>query len=143
MAKYIRPTRKTKYHIDFDWWEKNSRNLRRYLLEHACEECRNLAESDTEKTLVDWVDPETGEVFTIDRLWYDVYAMCVENHDYLDKNLPLTSLIFRLFISNNNKPLTSVEIHQGIGKKSAGVILKMLSGQTIYKGIRPVFYSTL
>ncbi len=36
----FRPTVDTKFHIDYDWWETNSRNFRLYLRDQLCDECR-------------------------------------------------------------------------------------------------------
>ena len=135
MRRYIKPTLRTKYHIDFDWWQKKGQNLRRYLLEHACEECYALVKSDTEIATIDWIDPGTAEVFTVDGIWHVIHNACREEPEYLDPNLPVTSLIFRLFIVNNNTPLTPVEIHHQIKNKGAELILRILSGHRVYKGI--------
>lgn len=87
---------------------------------------------------MDWVDPETGQVFTIDQLWYTLQTQCSQKPDFLPEQLPLTASIFRLFIANNNTPLTPVEIHQYLHKKDARTILRTIGGRTIYQGIRPV-----
>jgi len=46
--------------------------------------------------------------------------------------------IFRVFLANGNEPLSSVELHQILGRRSPEVILRTLAGRKIYKGIRPV-----
>jgi len=61
MAKYVKPTKTTKFHIDFNWWEQTGRSLRSYLLEHLCDDYRDLTESDSEPKMIDWVDPNTGQ----------------------------------------------------------------------------------
>jgi hypothetical protein len=138
MAKYIKPTLKTKFHIDFIWWQKQGRNFRRYLLEHVCNECKDIVEAEPEGQTIDWVDPETAQVFTIDWLWYIIHTNCSQQPDFIPPELPLVASVFRLFIANNNTPLTPVEIHQELQKKDATIILRTLGGRTVYKGIRPV-----
>lgn len=138
MAKYVKPTLKTKYHIDFNWWAQEGRSLHRALLDQLCDECRATVGADPEIKTMDWIDPETGQVFTIDQLWYTLQTQCSQKPDFLAEQLPLTASIFRLFIANNNTPLTPVEIHQYLHKKDARTILRTIGGRTIYRGIRPV-----
>ena len=37
----FRPTVDTKFHIDYDWWEKSGKNFRLYLRDQLCDECRD------------------------------------------------------------------------------------------------------
>ena len=138
MTKYLKPTLKTKYHINFGWWQQSGRNLRSFLIEHACAECRDMIENDPSERLMDWVDADTAEVFQIDQLWHVLHQHCGQDPDYIADYLPLTSAIFRLFIINNNTPLTPAEIHQHLHRKDPRVILRTLYGRTIYKGLSPV-----
>lgn len=139
MAKYIKPTLKTKYHIDFDWWGQEERNFHRTLIDQLCNECRSALEADPEVRTMDWIDPETAQVFTIDQLWHVLRTECGRKSDFITEQLPLTASIFRLFIANNNTPLTAVEIHQQLRKRTARTILRTISGRRIYNGIRPVY----
>lgn len=107
-------------------------------MEHACPECREKFEAEPEAKPVDWIDPETGQVFSIDSLWYDIHAHCSQTSSFLDENLALTAAVFRLFLANNNTPLTPVEMHQQLQKKDARTILRTIGGHKVYKGIRPV-----
>ena len=138
MTKYIKPTLKTKFHIDFNWWEENSRGFRRALFDQLCDECRATVEADPEVRMIDWVDPETAQVYTIDQLWHILRTQCAPKPDFLAEDLPLTTAVFRLFIANDNKPLTAAEIHQQLHRKSSRMILRTIGGKKIYKGIRPV-----
>lgn len=139
MAKYIKPTLKTKYHIDFNWWQKPGKNFHRYLMGHACEDVRALVAENPEVQVMDWVDPETGQVFIIDQLWHHLQTDCVPSPEFIPETLALTESIVRLFIANDNTPLTPVEIAQALGgKKDARTILRTIGGKRIYEGIRPV-----
>ena len=138
MAKYVKPTLGTKFHIDFDWWQKKGQNLRAYLQSHACQEALDpFANYDPEQTF-DWIDPDTGEVFQINLLWYFLHKHCRQQPDFIDQLTPLTTAIFRAFIVNNNTPLSPVEIYQEIHKKTPEVILRTIGGHQVYQGIRPV-----
>ncbi len=137
MAKYIKPTLETKFHIDFSWWQAKGQNLRAYLQSHTCDACRDLAKN-SEPEMFDWVSPQTGEVFQIDILWHIIQTHCSQDHTYIDNRIPLTSAIFRTFIANNNTPLSSLELHERLPKKSADLILNTIGKRQVYKGIKPV-----
>lgn len=136
MAKFVRPTIDTKFYIDFSWWQQKGQNLRAFLLSNACPDCQRLAE-DTQDQTFDWINPETGEVHEIDVLWHIVHTHCQHDPNFVDHRIPLTSAVFRIFILNDNTPLSPVELHQQIRKKSPDLILKTIGGRQIYKGIKP------
>ena len=136
MAKYIKPTLQTKYHIDFAWWQKAAQKLRSHLRGHVCEECQALL--DTEPELFDWVHPETAEVFQIDKLWHCLYTKCAQDPDFIDHRTPLMTAIFRVFIAGNNTPLTPVELYSKLQRKSPELIMKTIGGRKVYQGIRPM-----
>ena len=52
--------------------------------------------------------------------------------------MPLTAAVFRAFVANDNAPLTPIELHQILGRKSANLILGTISGGQVYQGIKPV-----
>jgi hypothetical protein len=135
MAKYVKPTLDTKFHIDFAWWQKQRQSLGAYLQSHLCSEARaQLQDAQT----FDWVNAETGEVFQLDLLWYTIQAYCSQQANFIDENMPLTRSIFRLFIANDNTPLTPIEIHAKLQKKTPELILRTIGGHQVYDGIRPV-----
>ena len=43
--KLVRPTLDTLFYIDYDWWEREGRELRVYLRSHLCSENRAVFES--------------------------------------------------------------------------------------------------
>ncbi|MCB0193140.1 MAG: hypothetical protein KDJ65_14445 [Anaerolineae bacterium] len=138
MAKFVRPTIDTKFYIDFSWWQQKGQNLRAFLLSHAnaCPDCQRWAEDAQDKTF-DWISPETGEVYEIDMLWHVIRTYCKDDPNFLDNRIPLTTAIFRVFILNNNTPISPAELHQQIPKKSADMILRTIGRRQIYKGIKP------
>ncbi len=138
MAKYIKPTLDTKFHIDFHWWQKKGQNLKLQLHSQACPECQDrYPESET----FDWVDPETAEVFQIDLIWHCIHTVCGQKPDYIDDRTPLTTAIFRIFIAHDNKPMTPIELHERLQRKSPEMILKTIGGRAVYQGIRPMVTS--
>ena len=141
MAKYVKPILDTKFHIDFSWWQKKGQNLRAHLESHICEECKDSLHGPDQDEVIDWVDPDTGEVFQINMLWYIICTHCSQDPSFIDERTPLTTAIFRVFIANNNTPLTPTEIHQVLQKKTPELILRTIGGRQVYQGIRAVVAS--
>ena len=138
MPKYIKPTLRTKFHIDFNWWDDGKQNLHQALIDQLCEEIKASIEADPDIKTLDWIDPETAQVYSVDQLWHVVRAQCSHKPDFLTDELPLVTAIFRLFIKNNNAPLTPSEIHQHLQRKSSQLILRTIGGRKTYLGIRTV-----
>jgi hypothetical protein len=138
MARWIKPNLETKFHIDFDWWERKGRDLRIYLQSHLCSDCKVIYTNHRGSEEVDWIDPDTAEVARVDALWQSLRTHCSQRPDFIDENTPLTDAVFRVFLANGNTPLSAIELHEILGRHTAGTILRTLGGRKIYKGIRPV-----
>jgi hypothetical protein len=134
-GRRVKPTIDTKFHVDYDWWVRQDRELRIYLISHLLPEQRAyFAEHyGTEET--DWVDPETAEVRRVDALQHAL-RRASERSDFITPQTPLVDAVFRVFLANGNKPLTPVELGERIGR-SPMTILRTFSGARVYKGIRP------
>ena len=137
MARYVKPTLDTKFHIDFDWWEEQGRNLRVYLQSQLCPQCR-AEYADRAPEEIDWVSLDTGEVRQVDILWHVIRTHCSQQPDYITERTPLTTAIFRIFVANDNTPLTPSGLHQLLRRKSPTLILRTIGGRQVYMGIRPV-----
>ena len=133
----FRPTVDTKFHIDYDWWEKSGQNFRLYLRDQLCAECRDRFADHHNTEDVDWVDPETGEVHRTDALRECLRTRCANDPDYINERLPIASACFRIFLANNNTPLTPNELSQLIPWKGADAILGTLGTGKVYLGLRP------
>lgn len=132
----MKPTLETKFHIDYSWWERSSEDLRMYLLSHLLPEQRErLSQSDEDRT-VDYIDPDTGEVFQLDELGLAI-QIAAEDPNFINQQTSLVDSVFRVFLANGNLPLTPLELAERTGR-SANTILKTLSGAQIYKGIRAI-----
>ncbi len=126
----------TQFHIDYHWWQTPAQ-LRSYLLSHIPDEAdrERISQSDEGK-MVDFVHPETGEVFRSDELNLAL-QQAAQQPDFINPQASVVDNIFRVFLKNGNKPLTPRELETYVGK-SASVILKTIGGTKIYNGIRPV-----
>jgi hypothetical protein len=131
-----KPTPDTKFHIDYDWWEREGRNLRIYLHGHLCPEHQEVFATHIDTQEVDWVDPETAEVTRVDGLRHTLRVHCSQQPGYITEHTSLVDAIFRVFLANNNRPLSSLELAERI-RRPAETILLTLSGRQIYKGLRP------
>jgi hypothetical protein len=137
-TQLIKPSLKTPFHIDYGWWERESRELRIYLLTHLCPEHRAQFESIATTEMIDWVDTETGEVQQVDGLQHVLRTHCSQQPGYLEEHTSVVDAIFRVFLANGNQPLNAVDLAERIGRKGQGtMILKTISGVRVYKGIRP------
>jgi hypothetical protein len=131
----VKPTLDTKFHIDYSWWERSSEDLRMYLLSHLLPEQRDRLSQNDEQRIVDYIDPETGEVIQLDELGLAI-QIASEDPNFINPQTSLVDSIFRVFLANGNEPMSPRELADRTGRP-ASVILKTLSGTRVYKGIRP------
>ena len=135
-APLAKPTLETRFHIDYTWWEQQQQELRVYLQGHLCPEHRDVFQGQDLSQEIDWVDSKTAEVTRVDGLQHTLRTHCSRQPDYITERTALVDAIFRIFLANENRPLTPQELSERIGR-SAETILRTISGSTIYKGIRP------
>lgn len=133
----LRPTVDTRFHIDYLWWEKSGRDFRLYLRDQLCDECRDRFADHQNTENVDWVDPDTGEVHQTDALRECLRTRCANDPEYINERLPLTSACFRVFLANNNTPLSPNELHAMLQWLAPDTILRTLGGNQVYLGLRP------
>jgi len=137
MTTYQKPNMDTRFHIDFDWWKQKGWNLRAHLRDQLCQECRaKYAESAPEE--FDSVSLDTGEVNRVDILWQVIRTHCSQRPDYITESTPLTTAAFRVFLANDNTPLTPGGLHQFLRHRPPSLILRTLGGHQVYMGIKPV-----
>jgi len=86
---------------------------------------------------IDLVDPQTGEVTREDALLYTLIHHCARQSDFLSGNAALVDSIFKIFLVNQNQPLTPVELSELL-HRPADLILRTIGSGKVYKGIRPV-----
>jgi hypothetical protein len=137
MVKWEKPTVETKFHIDFDWWPETGRSFRVDLLSHLCADCQSRYAEYQNAELVDWIDARTAEVTQVDGLWHSLRVCCSQKPDFVSEHTPLATAVFRTFLANGNKPLSSLELRVELGRP-ADTILRTISGPRVYNGIRPV-----
>lgn len=132
----VKPTIKTRFHIDFDWWIQNDRDWRVYLRSFLCPEHQQAFASMDDFDQVDWVDPETAEVQRVDGLQNVLITHCAKQRSFINQHSTLVDSVFRIFLANGNTPLTPEELAEQLGR-DPNLLLRTLSGPRVYKGLRP------
>lgn len=137
MVVWKRPSVETKYYIDYDWWQTNGKDVRVAVRGQLCKECQDRFPDHRNTESVDWVDPETAEVIQGDALIQCLRTECANRPDFISRNNPLVTNLFRVFLFNGNQPLSPLELAGRMAWTDAGTILRTLSGGTVYMGLRP------
>ena len=137
-ASWQRPTVDTKFHIDFEWWRQQKRDIHVYMRELLCDECRAAYSSHKGEPEVDWIDEETGEVTQVDGLWHSLRTCCSTKPGFITPDIPILDAIFRTFLANGNQPLSVNELYEKLDHRPPATLLRMLTAGPVYLGIRPV-----
>lgn len=133
---FVKPSLNTPFHIDFDWWKEHDSNWRVFLANCLCpDHSKVFSDNPNTEVTIDWVDPETAEIKQVDGLLSIIMDHCAKEEGYF-ANQTLVNAVFRVFLSNGNSPLSSIELSDKIDKQ-AETILRTLSSVTVYKGLRP------
>lgn len=132
----VKPSLRTRFHIDFDWWKQNENDWRVHLSSLLCPEHQALFAEMKDDALIDFVDPETAEVRPMDSLQQTILSHCARQPDFVTSQTQLVEGVFRAFLANGNSPLTPTELSELLGRP-ANTILVTISGPRVYKGIRP------
>jgi len=132
----VKPTIKTRFHIDYDWWQQNDRDWRVYLRSFLCPEHQQAYAQMDLFDQVDWVDPETAEVQRVDGLQNVLITHCARQASFISQHSTLVDSVFRIFLANGNTPLSPEELAAQLGRDPT-TILRTLTGPRTYKGLRP------
>lgn len=132
----LRPTLDTKFHIEYDWWDREDRDLEIYLRSHLCPSHQEAFANLDASALVDNVDPDTAEVTRVPGIQNILITHCAQQPDYITRQTTLVNAVFRIFLANGNVPLTAREIGERLGRQP-NLVLRTFTSPRIYKGIRP------
>ncbi|MBI5930059.1 MAG: hypothetical protein HY862_12170 [Chloroflexi bacterium] len=131
-TRSIKPTLDTPFHIDYQWWEKESQDLRSYLMGLLPEDRRAMLTEQSEMSEIDVIDPQTAEVRKI-----DPFEQVLRETEIDLTGTSLVDAIFQLFLKNGNRPLTPVELGE-LTSRPPTTILRTLAGTRVYRGLRPI-----
>lgn len=131
-----KPTTKTPFQIDFEWWKQNERDWHVYLRSLLCPAHQEALAGLEEGQTIDWVDEETAEVRPVDGIQHALMSHCSRQEDFVTRQTSLVEAVFRLFLINGNQPMSAEELAARLGRP-ANTILSTLAGPRVYKGLRP------
>lgn len=136
-SSLVKPTLRTPFHIDFNWWRESDRNWRVELRSLLCPEHQEALAQLPEEALIDWIDPETAEVRRMDALQLALITHCARQPGFIDEHTTLVDGVFRILLANGNSPLSAEALGERL-QRSPELILRTLAGPSVYKGIRPL-----
>ncbi|HPS32080.1 MAG TPA: hypothetical protein PKW57_01115 [Anaerolineaceae bacterium] len=137
ISALIKPTLKTKFKVDFEWWKAQDSNWKVYLQSFLCPLHQKLLADYSYTDQMDLVDPSSGEVKRVDALLYTLTEHCAKQPDFLSGSSAMVDSIFKIFLVNGNQPLNAIEL-SGLISKPAETILRTIGSGKVYKGIKPV-----
>jgi len=132
----LKPTIKTPFHIDFEWWKQNERDWHVFLRSLLCAEHQQIFSETEEGGLIDWIDPLTAEVKPVDGVQHALMSHCALMPEFTDVHTAVVEAIFRSFLVNGNIPLSAEDLSKKLGRP-ADTILRTIAGPRVYRGLRP------
>jgi hypothetical protein len=132
----LKPTIKTPFHIDFDWWKKNERDWHVFLRSLLCPEHQQAFAETEEGGLIDWIDPKTAEVKQVDGIQHALMSHCALQPGFSDSHTAMVEAVFRIFLVNGNIPMSADDLAKKL-ERPADTILRTISGPRVYRGLRP------
>ena len=135
-SSLIKPTVRTTFQIDFEWWKENERDWHVYLRSLMCPIHQESLASLDEGEMIDWVDENTAEVREVDGIQHALMSHCAQQPEFLTQQTALVDAVFRLFLVNGNQPMSAEDLAKRLNRP-AGTILTTLAGPRVYKGLRP------
>jgi len=133
----VKPTLETPFHIDFSWWRQNDQEWSVYLGSLLGPEYAQTLSEVKGDEILDLVDPQTAEVKRVDVIQYFLATHFADNEGDAEEGSSLVESIFRVFLKNGNSPLSSRQLGETL-ERPPNTILKMLSGDRVYRGLRPI-----
>ncbi|MBK9208550.1 MAG: hypothetical protein IPL71_09695 [Anaerolineales bacterium] len=132
----LKPSIKTPFHIDFEWWKQNERDWHIFLRSLLCAEHQEAFVNIEEDEMIDWIDPETAEVKPVDGIQHALMSHCALQPEFSSDRTAVVEAVFRIFLINGNIPMSAEDIAKRLNR-SADTILKTISGPRVYRGLRP------
>ncbi len=132
----LKPSIKTPFHIDFEWWKKSERDWHVFLRSLLCQEHQDAFADVEEGEMIDWIDPQTAEVKPVDGVQHALMTHCAILPEFSSERTAIVEAIFRIFLVNGNAPMSAEDLGKRLGRP-ADTILKTIAGPRVYRGLRP------
>ncbi len=139
LTRIARPTPETRFHVDWSWFERNNINAEKVVRDQLTPKVAGRFSPDDAVEMVDYIDPQTGEVTQIDALREAIMSECQWEPLYLTGDIPLVQAVLRVFLANNNQPLNVVELAQRLERFDSDSILRVLTTGGVQMGIVPLY----
>jgi len=135
--KLFRPTEATSFHVDYTWFDKNGQDINVLIYQCLTPEQQERLSDVALNEAFDFVDDVTGEVHKVTRAIQLIREERATDPTFIGDKLPVAESVFRIFLLNNNQPLTAAELAARINRKPVEV-LNQFGGRIVYRGIRPI-----
>jgi len=132
----LKPTIRTPFQIDFEWWKESERDWQVYMRSLLCPAHQESLANLEDGQMIDWVDENTAEVREVDGIQHALMSHCARQEDFVTQKTALVEAVFRLFLANGNQPISAEDLAVRMGRP-ANTILTTLAGPRVYKGLRP------
>jgi len=132
----LKPNSRTPFHIDYDWWKENESDWQVFLRSLLCADHQEMFANVEEGETIDWIDPQTAEVKTVDGIQHALMSHCALEPDFANSRTALVEAVFRIFIANGNVPVSAEYLARKLGRP-AETILRTIAGPRVYRGLRP------
>ncbi|MBV6395746.1 MAG: hypothetical protein HFACDABA_01327 [Anaerolineales bacterium] len=132
----LKPSSKTPFHIDFDWWRENERDWHVFLRSILCADHQRALADIEEGQMIDWVDERTAEIRPVNGIQHALMSHCARQPEFLTSQTALVEAVFRTFLANDNQPMSADDLSKKLNRP-ANTILSTLTGGRVYRGLRP------
>jgi len=112
----------TKWFIDVGWFEQNGRSFSVMARGCLCPKCFQKLKPDS-------------QTVSNDRLLKTIKDCCSKTPDFIHARMPALESVFRLLLSNGNKPIVLEDITRQLGEK-CGVGIYRISENTLFTLLR-------
>lgn len=133
-----KPGVESRFHIDFDWWEREGRDFRVDVARHLRPEAAHAFASAQSDEMIDLIDGETAEITQVDKAQYLLREQVRPTNEFLGEHTSMVDAVFHILLANGNRPMTPNELSVVLNRP-AQTILRTLGGKVVYKGLRPIY----
>lgn len=133
-----KPGVESRFHIDFDWWEREGRDFRVDVARHLRPEAAHAFANAQSNEKIDLIDGETAEVTLVDKAQYLLREQVRPTHEFVSEHTSMVDAVFHILLANGNRPMTPNELSVLLNRP-AMTILRTLGGKVVYKGLRPIY----
>jgi hypothetical protein len=137
LNKVTQVSQDTPFHVDYNWFERNGQDVNVLIAKCMTPEQLEAVGDVSLTDVFDFVDPETGEITPISRAVRIIRETRAHDPEFITPRTPVAEAAFRVFLLNQNKPLTAAELAARIGR-TPKEILSQLGGRVVYNGIKPL-----